>query len=317
MAGKARTRLLNTSSYVSIDTETTGLDTDWCEIIEVAGVKVVDGKVVGRFQELVRPEELPIPAFIEFLTGITSEMLVDARTIDEVLPEFIEFVGDAPVVGQNVAFDLRFIESYAHSMGIWEFNPIACDIMRMSRILFPEMPHHRLYDNVEKCKKIAGNAPDFGNAHRALADAEMTMWCYEVMRPIMTERYGDDPEREINRIKNAAKANAYKEYLANLEPTVDEIDEDNPFFGSNVCFTGALSSMTRKEAWQHVVNLGAVPQKSVTKKTDYLVVGSFDFSANLKGDKSSKLEKAEALLAKNGAPEIVSEEFFTQFIEGE
>ena len=310
----AKTRLLNDDSYVSIDIETTGLDTQWCEIIELAAAKVNDGKVVDRFQELVKPDELPLPEFIEELTGITSAMLEDARTIDQVLPEFLEFVGNAHVIGQNVTFDIRFIDSYTQDMGIGAFEPIACDTMRVSRILFPEMPHHRLKDNVEQCSKLAGHKLEFEKAHRALADAEMTSWCYEIMRPLLVERFGEDPEQAVRKARMAAQSSSqYREFLANLTPTVDEIDEDNPFFGTNVCFTGALSNMTRKVAWQCAVNLGATPQQGVTKKTDYLVVGSLDFSANLKGDKSSKLRKAEALLAKNGAPEIVSESFFMQF----
>ena len=315
MSTKAKTKLLNTSSYVAIDIETTGLDTSWCEIIELAAVRVEKGKPIERFQELVKPDDLPIDPFIEGLTGITSDMLEDARKIDEVLPEFLRFVSDSPVVGQKVLFDISFIDSYTQSMGYGEFKPIACDTMRVSRILFPEMPHHRLSDNVDRCKEIAGSVPDFGNAHRALADAEMASWCYEVMRPILVERYGEDPDREVARARSAAKSGvSYKEFIAKLTPTVEEIDEDNPFFGANVCFTGALSTMTRKVAMQHAVNLGATPQSGVTKKTDYLVVGSFEFSASIKGNKSSKLIKAEELLAKTGAPEIVSEAFFTQFI---
>ena len=142
----------------------------------------------------------------------------------------------------------------------------------------------------------------------------MTSWCYEIMRPILVERYGDDPEREIARIKRSSQE-SYGDFLKKLKTTGDEIDEDNPFFGTNICFTGTLSCMTRKVAAQHAVNLGAFPQTSVTKKTDYLVVGSLDFSANLKGNKSAKLRRAEELLAQTGAPEIVSERFFTQYIE--
>ena len=311
----SKTKLLNATSYVAIDTETTGLDTSWCEIIELAGVKVVDGAVVETFQELVKPEELPIPEFIEDLTGITSDMLEDARPIESVLPEFLAFIGDAPIVGQNVTFDMRFIDSYTQDMELGAYEPVACDTMRVSRVLFPELKHHRLKDNVEQCAKVAGEKPSFGDAHRALADAEMASWCYEIMRPLLVERFGEDPEREITKARQAAKTSAnYKAILAELKPTVEEIDEDNPFFGANVCFTGALSSMTRKVAWQHAVNLGATPQQNVNKHTDYLIVGSFDFSANMKGDKSSKLVKAETLLAKNGAPEIVSEDFFTQFL---
>ena len=315
--GKFSTRLTPIESYVAIDIETTGLSTDFCEIIELAGAKVVDGVVTGRFQELVRPDDLPIPDFIEELTGITSEMLEDARRLDEVLPEYLAFVGDSPVVGQRVSFDVRFVDYFSNKILSKDFQPIACDTMRFARLLFPEMPHHRLKDIVAKCEEVSGSASEFGRAHRAMADVDMTLWCYEILRPLLVAKFGNDPEKELARRKRASQLGGHtssREYIDGLTPTVEEIDEGNPFFGSTVCFTGKLSSMTRKAAWQEVVNLGAVPSPTISKKVDYLVVGSFDFSANMKGDKSKKLVSAEKLYSKFGSPEIVSEDFFQQFL---
>lgn len=315
MSHKSLTQLLAVDKYVAIDTETTGLDTTWCEIIELAAVKVVDGEPVESFQELVKPNELPLDEFIENLTGITAEMLEDARTIDAVLPDFIEFVGDMPVIGHNVSFDIRFINNYSQALNLGGFNPNACDTMRVSRVLYPEMDHHRLKDVVKKCESIGGSCPDFGPAHRALHDAEMTSWCYEIMRPSLTDRFGSDPEQGYRRKTHHAAYASTKEFFDGLTATTDAIDDSNPFYGCNVCFTGKLICMTRKEAWQHATNLGAIAQKSVTKKTDYLVVGSLDFSANIKGDKTAKLCRAEELFAENGSPLIVSEDFFLQFAE--
>jgi DNA polymerase-3 subunit epsilon len=316
MSKKFRTKLLDLNEYVALDIETTGLDMSQCEVIEVSGVHVVNGRETSTFQELVKPEVLPIPRFIEGLTGIKSEVLATARSIDDVLPDFLAFVGDCPIVGQNITFDMRFLDLYTQRLGLGSFMPIACDTMRFSRILYPEMESHGMYDVIQKCKEISGEQPCFDRSHRALADSRMASWCYEVMRPILTERYGSDPEREVLRLRRKSQQHeSFKETLSNISPTVAEIDEDNPFFGSNICFTGKLSCMTRKEAMQHAVNLGATPQQSVTKKTDFLIVGSLDFSSNIKGDKSKKLEKAEALLKKNGKPEIASEEFFTQFCD--
>lgn len=319
--GKLRTRLLRLDSYVSIDIETTGLSIDYCEIIELAAARVEGGVVIERFQELVKPEGFPIPEFIEDLTGITSDMLADARSLAEVLPDYLAFVGDSPVVGQRVTFDIKFIDAFAQRLGLGAFQPLACDTMRISRLVFPDEKHHRLKDNVRLCKEVAADAPAFGNAHRAMADAEMTLWCYEVMWPLLEEKFGEDPEKALAREKASRRTssdkNQYreeKEYIDNLVPTVDEIDEDNPFFGTIVCFTGKLSSMPRKAAWQGAVNLGAEPVKNMKKTVDYLVVGSFDFSSNMKGEKSSKLKAAEKMLAENGSPEIVSEDFFTQFL---
>lgn len=313
MSHESRTALLALDNYVAIDTETTGLDTRWCEIIEIAAVHIESGATVGVFQELVKPEDYPIPEFITELTGITNEMLENARGINDVIADYVAFVGDSPVVGQNVSFDLRFLEHAIDLAGLPAYHPDACDIMRLSRMYYPELEHHRLKDTVARCGKDV-DMPSFGKAHRAQADAEMTAWCYEVLKKKLVDQYGDDPETEYRRQKLHEAYMADKAYLEDLTPTVDHIDEGNPFFGTGICFTGKLSGMTRRQAWQHAVNLGATPLKTVTKKTDYLVVGALDFSANIKGNKSAKLARAEELLASRGTPEIVSEDFFLQFV---
>ena len=315
MSTKSKTRLLNVRDYVALDTETTGLDTKRCEIIELAGVKINAGETVDTFQAFVKPRDgYGIPSFITKLTGITNEMVADAHGIEYELPRFFEFIGNMPVIGQNVSFDIKFMECGAIESGIDRQFLQACDIMRLSRIVFPDLPRHRLRDTFTACCDVSGNTPDFGKQHRALADSMMTMFCYETMRPYLVDKYGEDPDAEWNRQKRFEAYASYKEFLENVSPTVEEIDESNPFFGSNICFTGKLSSLTRKGAWQEAVNLGAVPQKSVTKKTDYLVVGYTEFSASLKGRPSSKRVRAQELYERTAAPQIVSEEFFMQFV---
>lgn len=314
MGGKARTVFDAPVDYVVIDTETTGLDTEWCEIIELAAARVLGGTVVDTFQSLVKPEGLPIPEFIEDLCGITNEMLEGERQIADVLPEFLEFVGSGPVVGHNVCFDLSFIGAVASDgQGGWE-EPEAIDTMRLSRVAFPEMKHHRLHDVVERCEKLTDSHCDPGRAHRALADVLSTQFCMESLRRPLSDMFGDDIRAGHADAERRRKRD-YRVSPGDLSPTVESIDDSNPFYGSNVCITGKLSSMSRNDAMQAIVNLGATPQSSVTKKTDYLIVGSFDFSANMHGEKSSKLERAEALLARQGSSTIVSEGFFTGFLD--
>lgn len=135
----------------------------------------------------------------------------------------------------------------------------------------------------------------------------------ESLRGRLSDMFGGDIRAGYANAKRGRRG--YRIDPGELSPTVESIDESNPFYGSNVCITGKLSGMSRNEAMQAAVNLGATPQSSVTKKTDYLIVGSFDFSANMHGEKSSKLRKAEALLARQGSPLIVSESFFMDFLD--
>ena len=98
-----------TARYVAIDTETTGLDPKEDEIIEVAAIAFgPDGVLQGEFHSLVRPYR-PLPFQIERLTGIEAAALESAPRFAAVASELAEFIGDSPLVGQNVEFDLAFL----------------------------------------------------------------------------------------------------------------------------------------------------------------------------------------------------------------
>ena len=78
-------------SYVAFDVETTGLDPEQNEIIEIGALKVRNGKVVERFMKFIRPTE-EISQTITDLTGITNEMVVNAQSREQVIPEFLDFM---------------------------------------------------------------------------------------------------------------------------------------------------------------------------------------------------------------------------------
>src|SRR5438094_8437314 len=99
---------LHEVTFCVVDLETTGGSPDQCEITEVGAVKIRGGECLGTFQTLVNPG-VPIPPFITVLTGITESMVYPAPRIAEVLPAFLEFLGDAVLVGHNVRFDISFL----------------------------------------------------------------------------------------------------------------------------------------------------------------------------------------------------------------
>ena len=104
-------------SYVAIDIETTGLSPQKDEIIEIAGFRIENGKVVDRFQSLVRPVSY-IPRNIQALTGITYEMVQSCNPVEYVLLDFDKFCGDLPLLGHNIRFDYEFIIEKAKPWGI-------------------------------------------------------------------------------------------------------------------------------------------------------------------------------------------------------
>ncbi len=152
--------------YVVFDIETTGLSSKHDKITEIGAVKVCDGKVMDRFNMLVNPERT-IPANIVELTGITDEMLKDQPRIEVVLPQFIQFVGDNPVVAHNAGFDTSFIKENCKRMGIGFDNPVV-DTLSLAKILMPKLKKYKL--NVIAAE--LGVA--LKNHHRAVDDANAT-----------------------------------------------------------------------------------------------------------------------------------------------
>ena len=86
--------------FCVLDLETTGVAPDSCEITEVGAIRFEGGVETGRFQTLVNPRA-EIPPTVTVMTGITQAMVIDAPMIDEVLPSFLEFIGDAVIVGRS------------------------------------------------------------------------------------------------------------------------------------------------------------------------------------------------------------------------
>jgi DNA polymerase-3 subunit epsilon len=164
--------------YTVLDLETTGLDPTRELIIEYAAVKVRGGKVVDTFQSLCDPG-FPIPAQIEAITGITTEMVRNSPNPRSVLPDFLEFIGDDFIMGHNVLFDVRFI---AASAG--EFVNPYIDTMKLFRKLHSSLPHHRLCDMVDYYGK------NNESAHRALSDCLATNDCFDAMKNEIIDNFG-------------------------------------------------------------------------------------------------------------------------------
>ena len=152
--------------FVVFDLETTGFSALNNRIIEIGAVKVSGGQIKERFSTFVNPKE-PIPFRIEKLTGINDSMVIDARTIEEILPEFLEFSKDCVMVAHNADFDMSFIMRNCERMGI-EKKFTILDTVNLARILMPGLKNFKL-DTVAKALGVS-----LLNHHRAVDDAECT-----------------------------------------------------------------------------------------------------------------------------------------------
>jgi len=146
-------------TYISLDLETTGLDAEKDRIVEIGAIKFEGKEILDTFHTLVNPH-CPFPYRIRLLTGITAEELETAPSFSAVAARLFSFVGNYPIVGQNINFDLNFLRSQGLSLP----NAIY-DTIEIANMLLPQLFDHSLpmlAEHLEIPSPVH---------HRALADA--------------------------------------------------------------------------------------------------------------------------------------------------
>ena len=182
-------------TYVVFDLETTGFSPDKNKIIEIGAVKVVHGEITERFSTFVNPE-VPIPYRIEELTSIRDDMVIDAPKIETILPQFMEFCGDAIMVAHNADFDMSFIIKNCERQGIEkEFTII--DTVALARILLPQLNRFKL-DTVAKALGVS-----LENHHRAVDDAGCTAEIFVKFVKMLHDR-GMETLDQVNQMGQAS-----------------------------------------------------------------------------------------------------------------
>lgn len=166
--------------FVVFDIETTGFSKINDRIIEIGAVKISKGEIVDRYSSFVNPE-VPIPYKITDLTSITDDMVINAPTIEKVLPEFIEFCKGTVMVAHNATFDMGFIIRNANIQGIKDkFTYI--DTVGLSRILLPNLSRYKL-NTVAKALGVS-----LENHHRAVDDAGATAEIFVKLADMLKEK---------------------------------------------------------------------------------------------------------------------------------
>jgi DNA polymerase III subunit epsilon len=158
--------------FVVVDLETTGLSAEWDEIIEIGAIRATRGTDVhDTFQVLIKPDK-KVPKRITELTGISQEM-VDSKgmALSEVLPQFLDFIGDRPLVAFNAPFDMGFLKNAAKKHNLTIKNRHSC-ALKMARRAWPGLPSYRLS---ELAKTM--DLPD-DDTHRALGDCHRAWIVY-------------------------------------------------------------------------------------------------------------------------------------------
>ncbi|MGN0287528.1 MAG: exonuclease domain-containing protein [Atopobiaceae bacterium] len=228
------------TSYVSYDLETTGLGTQ-AQIIEIGAVRVIDRGEDERFDTFVALDEgVHIEPAAARLTHISEDMLAGAPSVEEAYRQFAEFVGDFPLVGQNIRrFDNAFVNRAAR------------------RAQLPSVVQNGCYDTMLLFRKVVGGPANLAaicqyygiqneQAHRAWADARATSDCYLA-------------------ILHDAESLTVEARGADAPVVAHELD------GEVVCFTGNTREYPKLMCETVAVRHGALLAHKVSHRTTLLV----------------------------------------------
>lgn len=194
---------MNHDPLVILDFETTGLSPERGDrITEVGLVRVERGRIVDRFESLANAG-VRVPAHITAFTGITQAMVDSAPHAADVMRRAVDFIGEAPVVAHNAAFDRRFFLQECRHGGIGVLSqPFLCTL-RLARRVYPELRSHCLAELVRVLQLRSS-----GRAHRAAADAEVTAQLMLRLAGDLGELYRDEPvsERLLRRVMSLPRS---------------------------------------------------------------------------------------------------------------
>ena len=259
--GKGESVLCLPRDYTVVDTETTGLSTESCCLIEVSALRVREGRVAAEFSTLIRPpwrevqkngqwQQGYVDDFIQGLTGITDEMLEGAPLPEEALPQVEDFLGRDLLLGHNVGFDTAFLyDSFQKYLG----RPLgnnSLDQLRLARKLLPQLSHHRLGD------VAAALGVPYEGAHRALADCWITYGCYEKLRALALSQGTEEEFLQRFEKKKPPK------------PRYPGVP-GHPFYQKTLVLTGSLDTSQNREA---VLRAGGKVGKEVAAGVDFVAI---------------------------------------------
>lgn len=160
--------MISRTPFIVVDLETTGLEPNLDSIVEIAAVKVLNGEIIDEKTTLVNPH-IFVPQVTTDITGITTDMLKDAPSFEDVVDDFLGFMGtDSVFTAHNADFDFAFFNAHLRRMGRSELaNPYACTF-KLAKAVHPNLARYGLGALTEVF------AVDLPQAHRAIHDARAT-----------------------------------------------------------------------------------------------------------------------------------------------
>ncbi len=301
-------RLLHEANYVVFDIETTGLSVTRNKIIELAAVKISQGKVIDQFAQLINPHE-KIPQQITQLTNITDDMVQDAPNEVEIIPKFVNWLGNTILVAHNARFDMGFLQAACKRHRLPQLTNPVLDTLELARWLHPSIKNHRLNTLADKYKVT------LTNHHRAIDDSQALG---EILFQMLREVEGRDIKwlSQLNLLMGSGLTNM-RPFHCNIY-AMDEIGKKNlykivsmahtQFFHRIPCIPKSKLNSLREgllftsgcekgEFFEAVLNKSIEEAEEIAQYYDYLEIQPLTFYLHLvdKGIVSS-VEQLQAVI---------------------
>lgn len=309
--------------FIAIDFETANQDFNSACSIGIAAVR--DSEIVETYYSLINSHVEFSPDNIR-VHGITPEDVRRAPSAYDVWREISRFFGNYAVLAHNAYFDMSVLKKsfpflnqvdfkYIDTVSLCkEFVPGRKSLAHCADFFHIDLGcHHNALDDAETCAKVALSCIQ-ASGYKNLGEL-----CFSLpsLRIFQFSDLDAPPSTKFQRDKKRPAYSGVRPQDFNRTVASSEINQDNPFFEKIVVFTGELG-MSRADAVQAAVNLGASVRGSVARRTDYLVVGTQDKELVGESGMSTKERRAADYNEMGFAHiEIINEERFLSILRGE
>lgn len=298
-------------NFITIDFETATSQRD--SPCEVGLTFVENGQIVDTKSWLIKPMDNEFDYFNTLIHGITPEDVENKSEFNELWTEIKPLIENKFLIAHNASFDfsvlrktlelyqlpfptLNYSCSYIFSKKVW-LGLSSYDLKTLCNINNIEFKHHRA-----------------GSDSRATA--KLALKAFELAGVLSMDDFPEKLKTTVGRLyeggykpSETKRIHSYKD----LSKIISDSSKHKPncvFYGRTVVFTGTLSSMIRADAQQIIADIGGINGNSVTKDTDFLIVGQQDYRIVGEDGMSNKQEKAVKLIEKGAELEILSEDDF-------
>jgi len=299
-------------SWVAIDFETANETRGSACALGVALVE--DNQVVERRSWLIRPPTLDFNPYNIMIHGITAADVSSAPSFDLLWPSITALLEGRTVVAHNASFDMSVLRHSLDQYGLpWPRLRYVCTRV-LAKKVWTDLLSYSLPVVADRCGiKFLHHDPE----EDAVASAEVALRCCDALSTPEPVAAAASVRLHIGSLspEGYQPCRAIALRPSQMTPQTDRFDQDHPFFGATIVFTGTLESMVRRDAMQHVLDVGGHCTGSVSKNTNFLVVGDQDFRKFTDGISSSKMKTAQRLRAAGGDIELIAEDDFLRMLE--